>query len=210
MHYDPLTYCNFIGHIRVCILSRISRLKSEKCCSVSRENMMRKCCTVKHLDRFNNNPHLPLYLRPIPSDAMVSSTLKLKSLSMHIIIPCDLRVLGHAVIIRNPKSEWFATTKMYFSLTQPVSLGLLCAIMEALPPCKCTHWNMCFGPSLLHYVLEWTHIASDPLSLITTSYVVPLNGRGVGRYWVSNAVSIIFTFSSAFYDYAESAILFIF
>lgn len=158
MHYDPLTYCDFIGLMRVCILSRISRLKSEKYCYVSRESMMRKCCTVKHSDRFSNNPHLPLYLRLSPSDAMVSSTLKLKSLSRHIIIPCDLRVLSHAVIVRNPISEWFATTKMYFSLTQPVSFGLLCAIMEALPPCKCANWNMCFGPSMFWSWMDTHHV----------------------------------------------------
>lgn len=79
MHYDPITYCGFVGQMRVYVLSRILRLNSEKYWRVRRENI-RKYSLGTHFGWFPNNPHLPLYLRPIlsptPSDTVVSSTLK--------------------------------------------------------------------------------------------------------------------------------------
>lgn len=114
-HNDPMAYFGFIGHVRVRILSKISRLNSEKYCCVSRKNMIRKFCTVKHLGRIGNNLHRPLSLRPIPSDARVSSTIKGEVTLHDCYYPMWLGVLGYAVVISNPKSESFIT-KMYFSL----------------------------------------------------------------------------------------------
>ena len=122
---------------------------------------------------------------------------------MTIIIPCELGVLGYAVVISNPTSEWFTTkyitTEMYFSLTEHVSLG-----------CR----EHCWAPSqkLGHRVTAWTrrlflHLLFFYASLwsgctpllpsvnclppVTASYTAPLVDKGVGRFRVSITVSIV-------------------
>lgn len=93
-HHDPMAYFGFIVHMRMHILTKISRLNSEKYCCVSRKNMIRKFCTVKHLDRISNNLYHPLSLRPILPDARVSSTIKWEATLYDYYYPMWIRCSG--------------------------------------------------------------------------------------------------------------------
>lgn len=104
---DLMTYGGFIGHVRVRVHSKISRLNSEKYCCVSRKNMIRKRCTINCLDRISNSLHPVLYLRPFSSDTRVSSTVKWEAFLHDCYYPVWIRCSG----LCNPKSEWLTTTK---------------------------------------------------------------------------------------------------
>lgn len=168
------------------ILSRISRLKSEKYSNVSRKKYDQNLLHGKNI-WLGLATLPPFYLRPIPSWSH-GFRLNEKLVLMPIIILCEFGVLDYAVIISNPEYEWLTTPKMYFSLAQHLSLG-----RRTAPHCSGSS-----GILELHQ-LEYVFLdllfcalfLNGHISLLPPVHWLQLvNGKGVGRYWVIGRVRV--------------------
>lgn len=66
---------------------------------------------------------------------------------------------------------------------------VLCTDSEALSSWNCTSCTMC-SRAFSSALCSCTHVTSAPSSLVAASYTAPLNGKGVGRYWVIGQTTV--------------------
>lgn len=168
-HNDSMAYFGFIVHVRVHILSKISRLNSEKYCCVSRKNMIRKFYTVKHLGKISDNLYHPLSLRPIPADAMVSSTIKWEITLHDYYYPMWIRCSGLCCGNKQPPNLKHLPPKCISHLcsVSQVQGSLLCAVPEVQHLINCTTQNtfswapstFCSGTNTHHFCpVHWLQL----------------------------------------------------